>query len=403
MHATGRYPAWWEGRRWDSPTIGWVAGVTGETTRDNPQRMIMGRPEHWGTGMLSPTDIIEPTRAPGVTDLLDNVRVRHVSGGESLIFFKFYEKGREKWQGETIDYVWYDEEPPADIYSEGRTRTQAKSGITYISATPLKGMTEVIGYFYPSPEKTNLHLTQMTIDDAEHYTPEQRAEIVGDYPDYEREARAQGIPMLGSGRVFPIAESVIKVDAFEIPDLWPRLGAMDFGWDHPFAAVELVHDRDSDIVYVTKGYKVRRETPVYHAASLKPWGAWLPWSWPKDGKRQTLEGAGFALAQQYEAQGLEMMSKHAQFEDSSVSVEAGLTDMLVRMQTGRLKVFSHLEDWFAEFRAYHRKDGVVVKERDDLMAATRYGTMMLRYAETEPRPTKLMPHSRSTKAAWMGS
>ena len=58
--------------------------------------------------------------------------------------------------------------------------------------------------------------------------------------------------------------------------------------------------------------------------------------------------------------------------------------MLDRMQTGRLKVFSHLHDWFEEFRLYHRKDGKVVKEHDDLMSATRYALMMLRYSMTEP-------------------
>ena len=56
--------------------------------------------------------------------------------------------------------------------------------------------------------------------------------------------------------------------------------------------------------------------------------------------------------------------------------------MLARMQMGKLKVFKHLNDWFEEFRLYHRKDGKVVKEGDDLMAATRYGTMMLRFAST---------------------
>ena len=34
------------------------------------------------------------------------------------------------------------------------------------------------------------------------------------------------------------------------------------------------------------------------------------------------------------------------------------------------------------FRLYHRKDGRVVKEGDDLMAATRYALMMLRHART---------------------
>ena len=58
-------------------------------------------------------------------------------------------------------------------------------------------------------------------------------------------------------------------------------------------------------------------------------------------------------------------------------------DMLDRMHTGRFKVFGHLLDWFEEFRLYHRKDGKVVKEGDDLLAATRYAVMSLRFARTE--------------------
>src|SRR5262249_47817054 len=84
----------------------------------------------------------------------------------------------------------------------------------------------------------------------------------------------------------------------------------------------------------------------------------------------------------YRKTGLEMLHEHAQFEDGSVSVEAGLQDMLIRMETGRFKVLKHLTDWFDEFRLYHRKDGKVHKEGDDLMSATRYAVMMLRYAET---------------------
>ncbi len=128
---------------------------------------------------------------------------------------------------------------------------------------------------------------------------------------------------------------------------------------------------------------MKEATPVLHAASLRNWGKELPWAWPRDGRRETLEGAGIALAQQYSAQGLNMLHTHAQFEDGSVSVEAGLMQMLTRMQTGHFKVFKHLNDWFDEFRLYHRKDGKVVKEGDDLMAATRYALMMLRFASTK--------------------
>jgi hypothetical protein len=235
------------------------------------------------------------------------------------------------------------------------------------------------------------HVTFMTIDDAEHYSPEERAAIVAAYPPHEREARAKGIPALGSGRIFPVPEEDISCAARELPREWPRIGGMDFGWDHPFAAVELAWDRDADVVYVTKTYRKSQATPIIHAAALKPWGdagrigQWLPWAWPRDGRRETLEGAGEALAKQFRAQGLNLLYEHAQFVDGSVSVEAGLLEMLDRMQTGRWKVFRHLSEWFEEFRLYHRDDGRVVKERDDLMAASRYGAMMLRFAQTEPR------------------
>jgi hypothetical protein len=232
------------------------------------------------------------------------------------------------------------------------------------------------------------HVTFMTIDDAEHYSPEQRAAIIAAYPEHEREARAKGIPVLGSGRIFPVEEELIRCDPFKLPRFWPRLGALDFGWDHPSAAVELAYDTEADVIYVTKENRVSKQTPAMQAITLKPWGAWLPWAWPRDGKRDTLEGAGIALADQYSSAGLNMLGTHAQYPDSSVSVEAGIMDMLDRMKSGRFRVFSTLTAWFEEFRLYHRKDGQVVKLQDDLMSATRYGVMMIREAVVDPTEFK---------------
>lgn len=228
------------------------------------------------------------------------------------------------------------------------------------------------------------HVTFMTIDDAEHYTPEERAAIIAAYPAHEREARAKGIPVLGSGRIFPVPEESIKVAPFRIPPFWPQIGAMDFGWDHPSAAVKLAYDTEGDVIYVTKTHRASQQTPAMQAITLKPWGAWLPWSWPRDGRRETLEGAGVALAKQYKEHGLNMRGTHSQFADGSVSVEAGLMAMLDRMQTDRFKVFDTENDWFEEFRLYHRKDGIVVKLRDDLMSATRYGVMDIRHSIVNP-------------------
>ena len=130
-------------------------------------------------------------------------------------------------------------------------------------------------------------------------------------------------------------------------------------------------------------YRLKESTPIEHAAALRAWGRDLRWAWPRDGKRETLEGAGIALAKQYRDQGLNMLHEHAQFEDGSVSVEPGLMMMLDRMRTGKLKVFKEHLDWWEEFRLYHRKDGKVVKEGDDLLCATRYALMMHRFAKTK--------------------
>ncbi|MGH6618312.1 MAG: terminase large subunit domain-containing protein [Alphaproteobacteria bacterium] len=150
MHLTGRYPDWWGGRRYDRPVRLWAAGVTGESTRDNPQRILLGPPalrEQWGTGTI-PGDAIEHiSLSRGVADAADSIVVRHAAGGQSTLSFKAYGMGREKWQGETLDGVWYDEEPPLDIYIEGLTRTNATSGFTFLTLTPLLGMSGVVRLF----------------------------------------------------------------------------------------------------------------------------------------------------------------------------------------------------------------------------------------------------------------
>jgi phage terminase large subunit-like protein len=155
IHLTGRYPDWWDGRAFDSPVKFWAAGVTGESTRDNPQRILIGPPqqeEMWGTGSIPFECIKETTPARGVPNSLDSCIVRWGGGGdvqaqESILSFKSYEKGREKWQGETLDGVWDDEEPPLDIYSEGKTRVQARNGILIVTFTPLLGMSDVVNLF----------------------------------------------------------------------------------------------------------------------------------------------------------------------------------------------------------------------------------------------------------------
>lgn len=398
MHLTGIYPDWWEGVRFLQPTSGWAASVTAQGTRDTVQRLLMGPPGEWGTGSIPKHLLIDTKRASGgVPDCLDTITVRHISGGISRLTFKTYDQGRLRWQGETLHFVWNDEEPPLDLYIEGLTRTNATQGIVWTTFTPLLGMSDVVKRFLTDKQPGSA-VTKMTIEDAEHYTPEQRKAIIASYPAHEREARAKGIPTLGSGRIFPVEEELIREQVVRIPAFWPRICGMDFGWDHPTAAVWMAWDRDTDTVHIYDTHRLKEALPAIHAMTMKAKGAWIPVAWPHDGLQHD-KGSGIALASQYRNHGVLMHKEKASHApdvkqgqkegEGGNGVEAGLMDMLERMMTGRLKVAAHLNDWWEEFRLYHRKDGKVVKEGDDIMSATRYGLMMLRHAKVQQAPQRI--------------
>lgn len=387
LHLTGLYPPDWKGRRWDRPTKCWAAGETSMVVRDAQQKKLCGEPgveDMFGSGMIPKHLFIEkPSLARGVTDAFDTVQVRHKSGGISVLRFKSYEQGRTKFQAETLDFVWCDEEPDLSIYSECLTRITATQGMVFATFTPLKGMSMVVQRFMSEPSD-NRHFLTMVIEDAEHISAEERIKIIEGYPAHEREARARGIPMLGEGRIFQFSDEAISEPITrDVPSHWAKIWGIDFGIGHPFAAVLILWDRDADIIHVHACIRVADQLPIQHAKPIRMLGASVPIAWPHDGTQRE-KGTGRTLAQAYKDEELPMLPEHATHPDGSNSVEAGILEMQERMATGRLKVASHLTQWFEEFHMYHRKNGQVVRLKDDLLSATRYAIMMKRKAKSVP-------------------
>jgi phage terminase large subunit-like protein len=321
----------------------------------------------------------KPSLARGITDAYDTIQVKHRAGGISVGRFKSYEQGRTKFQGETLDGVWLDEEPDMGIYSEALTRVTATKGMVFLTFTPLKGMSDVVARFL-NEESPDRGVVTMTIEDALHIPPEERERIIAGYPAHEREARARGVPMLGSGRVFPVAEELIAEEAMQFtPPHWPKLWGIDFGIGHAFGAVLYAWDKDADALHIVHAFRMKDARPIDHAKAMKPFGVDIPVAWPRDGTNRD-KGSGKPLSTFYRDEGLMMLPDHATFVDGSVSTEAGVQEMFDRMTTGRFKVAKHLAEWWEEFRTYHRKDGLIVKLRDDLMSASRIGVMAKRFA-----------------------
>ncbi|WP_227526420.1 terminase large subunit domain-containing protein [Psychrobacter sp. Marseille-P5312] len=395
LHATGLYPDWWKGKRFDHPTKGWIAGKTNETTRDILQVELFGNVIYKdggkkktidGTGII-PIHLIDEKSIrwkSGVADLIDTVKVKHASGGWSYIGLKSYQQGRGSFEGTAMHYIHLDEEPPEEVYTECLTRTATTRGLIYITFTPLMGVTPMVKNFIEKADEGINSVTRATWDDAPHLTEDDKANYLALFPKHEHKARMQGIPYAGSGLIYPIDEDEIIIEAFDVPAHWPRIKGLDFGWDHPTSCVELAWDRDNDIIYVINEYSARERTPQEHAPHINDSGSWQPVAWPHDGYQHD-KGSGKTLAEQYEAHGVNMLDERATHEDGSNGVEAGLMEILTRMEQGRFMVFDHCTEWQDERRTYHRDKGKIVKLYDDLMDATRYAVMMLRYAQVKPR------------------
>jgi hypothetical protein len=228
-------------------------------------------------------------------------------------------------------------------------------------------------------------MVSMQIEDAKHIPPEQRASIIAGYPAHEREARAKGVPMLGSGRIFQVTEESISEAIIDnVPGHWGKIWGVDFGIMHAFAAALLLWDRDNDVIHVHHVIRMKDCGPLQHAVPMRNIGASVPVAWPHDGNVRGDRNTGQTVAKLYKDQGLHMLAEWGTWPDGGFSTEAGIMEMQERMTTGRFKVANHLSDFFDEFRLYHRRDGQIVKERDDILSAVRIGLMMKRYAKNVP-------------------
>ncbi len=398
FHLTGNYPEWWTGHVVD-PRVNagngdfeinvWVVGTDSKTVRDSLQSKIIGtEAKKYTDGVIHPDyiDIEGAIKSRGVPGLIDTVYITHKSGIKSKLQFRSYEQGRENLQAATIDAVYCDEEPPAEVIGELRARIGATGGFMYMAFTPLKGMTPLVQEFWTKDNEDKC-LVCMNIYEASHYTPEKIKRIESLYSglsESERKARMMGVPTMGSGLVYPVDDEELKWDYDgALPVHWRRLYAIDFGrGEHPFACTWGALDPVTDVLYLYDAIKVKGKTAAELCSMIRGKGDWIRGTYPHDFNRDS--GVGGKYKEIYIREGLNLTGVHAQDKDGSNKVENGIIELRQRMIDGKFKVARHLSDWFSEKQTYrYGDDGKPIKEKDDLMDSTRYLTIMLRYAISE--------------------
>ena len=112
-HLTGIYPDWWKGKRFTKPINAWAAGASTVTTRDILQKELLGNPVNQdmrGSGAIPKDCIHSVVRKPQIPNAVESIVVKFhnafgVHIGESVVSFKSYEMGEEKFMGSSLDWI----------------------------------------------------------------------------------------------------------------------------------------------------------------------------------------------------------------------------------------------------------------------------------------------------------
>lgn len=208
-------------------------------------------------------------------------------------------------------------------------------------------------------------LVTATWDDAPHLSEQEKQDMFNALPPHQRDARSRGVPSLGAGAIYPVAEDQIKCDPFKIPDYYEIFAGMDVGWKCT-AVAWFARDPDTRNVWLFDVYSAGQREPVVHASAIRARGDWVPIA-IDPAARGRGQRDGEQLYQDYMDLGLDLVK-------ADNSREAGIYKVWQYLSNGRLKVFSTCNAFFTEYRMYHRDEkGQIVKENDHCMDAVRYG------------------------------
>ena len=261
----------------NKPRDGWVVSLSQQVQRDVAQAKIL---HYLKKEWISDVVMISGKKGSAEYGIIDTIYIKNVFGSISKIGFKSCDQGREKFQGTTLDYVWFDEEPPEDIYIECRMRVLDRCGEIFGTMTPLKGLSWVYNTIYlNNANDDEVWYEQMEWSDNPYLNETEIAKLSKTMSTDELNSRKYGLFTSGMGMVyneFDVRYNVIE--PFDVPHEWYDKISIDPGLHNPLSAHFYACDYDGNIYVIAEHYDSEK-TVEYHANQIKQICETL--SWPK--------------------------------------------------------------------------------------------------------------------------
>ncbi|MEG1612726.1 MAG: terminase family protein [Clostridia bacterium] len=382
--------------RENKPNVtGWVVSVSYEVQRDVAQSKILM--------YLSPdwiSDIVMTSGRKGSADtgIIDTIIIKNVFGGLSKISFKSADQGREKFQGASLDFVWFDEEPPSDIYEECRMRVLDKKGDLWGTMTPLKGLTWVYDeVFINEHQNPEIWCIQMEWTDNPFLDADEVKLLIESTSADLQESRRFGRFKASGGLVYPEFDANIHViEPFSVPFDWQCNMSIDPGLNNPLSCHFYAVDGDGTIYVIGEHYEGGKDID-YHAEKIHLLATQLNWHRDNKGRLSSLIDSA---ANQHTLATSKSVAELFIERDILVNtnVNKDLFSGIARIKSlfctkpPKIYIFSCCVNLIRELRGYWWSDGDRPKKRDDhSLDELRYFVMSM------PLPNKALTAKLQTE------
>ena len=266
--------------------FGWVVSPTMQVQRDVAQKKILS---YLRSDQIADIVMVSGRKDNPAAGIVDQIVVKNVLGGTSVIGFKSCDQGRERFQGSSLDFVWFDEEPPKDIYEECLMRVIDRRGDIFGTMTPLKGLTFVYEEIYMNRgNDPEIWYEFMEWADNPFLSKKEIAALTASMDETTLQSRRYGRFASREGLVYPeFDESVHVIEPFAVPPEWQAGIAIDPGLKNPLSAHWYAVDWDGNVYVVAEHYAAGKDID-FHAAAIRTTCDKLGWKRDGSGRVEAL-------------------------------------------------------------------------------------------------------------------
>jgi len=353
--------------RKNKPNVfGWVVSLSQQVQRDVAQSKILY--------YLNPYWVEEIIMSSGKKDspgsgIIDQIKIKNVFGGVSTIGFKSCDQGREKFQGSSLDFVWFDEEPPKDIYDECKMRVLDKCGDIFGTMTPLKGLTFIYDEIYlNSGNNPDVWCEFMEWADNPYLNKKEVKKLTASLSKDQLESRRYGRFRSNTGLVYTeFDENVHVIEPFRVPTEWQDTLSIDPGLNNPLSCHWYAVDYDDNIYVIAEHYEAGRDIE-YHADAIKRISDGIGWRRDYKGRICSLiDSAANQKTLAATKSVTELFYDYGILVNPNVDKDlfSGIARVKQYFKSNRIFIFKSCVNLIRELKGYWWGDGDVPKKKDD--------------------------------------